>query len=265
MSDYTYLSAADTAKLIRVQLSKHFPTTKFYVNSKTYSGGASIDIDWYDGPTSEQVKAITNPFSGAGFDGMTDYKTSHTSWLLPDGSAHFQTYQNDYFTETVYTKPHPDAKLVHFGADYIFENRHLTTVVKPLILAVCKEHGYPEPEFHESHPWIAKKQRNDITVLSWDSRNFDHWQNQEIRDALNVDLSQTPAPQITADPQTVVPEAVEISWDREWTWIKFPEKPSEKVRELLKNTLSARYSGRREAWYVMEQIDETTIRMQLTL
>lgn len=44
----TYMSAADTAKLIRKALAKHFPSTKFYVRSSVYSGGASIDI-YYDG------------------------------------------------------------------------------------------------------------------------------------------------------------------------------------------------------------------------
>lgn len=39
-----YLSCAETAKLIRQALKEAFPDMKFGVRSKTYSGGASIDV-----------------------------------------------------------------------------------------------------------------------------------------------------------------------------------------------------------------------------
>ena len=50
MNNKDYLSAAETAVLIRKALAKSFPGTKFYVRSETYSGGASIDV-YYDGAT----------------------------------------------------------------------------------------------------------------------------------------------------------------------------------------------------------------------
>ena len=43
-----YLSAAETAKIIRRALTDAFPNVKFYVRSDSYSGGASIDV-FYDG------------------------------------------------------------------------------------------------------------------------------------------------------------------------------------------------------------------------
>ena len=60
-------------------------------------------------------------------------------------------------------------------------------------------------------------------------------------------------------------EEIKITWDREWTWITFPAKPSEAVRDMLKNIFKARWSSKREAWYVTETIDETTIRTQLAI
>lgn len=45
-----YLSAAETAALLRKALAKSFPGQKFYVRSQTYAGGASIDV-YYDGAT----------------------------------------------------------------------------------------------------------------------------------------------------------------------------------------------------------------------
>ena len=92
-----YLSCADTAKLLRAALRESFPAVKFSVRSSVYSGGASIDISWTDGPTSKQVEAISCRFEGAYFDGMIDYKGSRYHTL--DGSP------------------------VHFGANFIFERR----------------------------------------------------------------------------------------------------------------------------------------------
>lgn len=94
-----YLSAAETAKLVRQALKAAFPSFKgFSVRSKTYSGGASMNVSWTDGPTAAMVDRVVQPFAGASFDGMQDLKTYHTSIL--------------------------DGQPVHFGADFIFTNRH---------------------------------------------------------------------------------------------------------------------------------------------
>lgn len=107
-----YLSVADTAKLIRKDLAKLWPDVKFYVRSKSYSGGASINV-YYDGldhydpplscsdhgavaskgdtycprdgyagrwtpvmkpgaPASGDVDSALRVYSGSGFDGMID-------------------------------------------------------------------------------------------------------------------------------------------------------------------------------------------------
>lgn len=266
--EWKWISAADTAKLIRVQLKKHFPTTKFWVTSETYSGGASIDIHWIDGPTDSQVKAITNPFSGAGFDGMVDLKTSHSAWLLPDGSAQFAKYERDAQTTIHSTQPHPKAELVHFGADYIFEHRHHTpAIAKPIIQAVSAKYGKGEPKYYENNPHFSRSTQSPVTILDWDVRSpewgdMDFHIAKSIREALNVDFSNSPAV-ITEDPERVQSEDVEISWDREWTWIRFPEKPSQAVLDLLKQQIGARWSPKRAAWYVAEQVAPDTIRLKL--
>lgn len=126
-----YLSVVDTAKLVRKALKRAFPLTKFSVRSDSYSMGAAIDVGWTDGPTAAQVEAITNPFRGAGFDGMIDLKTYNTSWLEDDGTA---TLAHDRGTaesrgsmpERIGSRRTPGARLVHFGADYIHTNRSFT-------------------------------------------------------------------------------------------------------------------------------------------
>jgi len=113
-----YISCADTAKLVRQALKESFPTIKFGVRSKTYSGGASIDVSWVDGPTSEQVKRITNAFEGAYFDGMIDHK----------GSIYHRL----------------DGQPVQFMANFIFERReHSDAAIMHALGRVCREYHLP--------------------------------------------------------------------------------------------------------------------------
>jgi hypothetical protein len=98
--DRTYISTADTAKLIRASLKEAFPGVKFSVRSDVYSGGSSIRIAYTDGPTGAQVDAVVQRFSGAYFDGSIDYKGSVYAMM--------------------------DGKAVKFCADFIFVNRSLS-------------------------------------------------------------------------------------------------------------------------------------------
>lgn len=122
-----YISAADTAKLIRVQLKAKFPGIKFSVKSSVYSGGASIDVAWTDGPTSKMVDAVVQPFGGGGFDGMIDMAYSKYAYLLPDGSATFAKTSGT--EDSMGTVPKAEAampegaKMVHFQANFIFTTR----------------------------------------------------------------------------------------------------------------------------------------------
>lgn len=92
-----YVSCADTAKLIRKALKEAFPEVKFSVKSSVYAGGASIRINWSEGPTKGQVEAVGNRFKGADFDAMTDSKS--------------------------YRGHAMDGQPISFGADFIFISR----------------------------------------------------------------------------------------------------------------------------------------------
>lgn len=101
----TYVSPADTAKLLRAALKRDFPGVKFSVTSKRYAGGASINVSWVDGPRSADVDKVAQRYSGASFDGMVDLKSYHESWLRDaDG----------------------EPQRVHFGADYVFCHRTIS-------------------------------------------------------------------------------------------------------------------------------------------
>lgn len=126
-----YVDAADVARLIRKRLKVEFPGVKFRVRTDKYSMGASVRIRWTDGPTTTQVRRITDAYAGGGFDGMIDLAYDKLSWLMPDGSAAFaHTTGTEGSRGTVpahdESRPHPDAKLVHFLADHVFADRDLT-------------------------------------------------------------------------------------------------------------------------------------------
>jgi len=122
-----YLSCAETAKLIRQALKKAFPAVKFSVRSSVYSGGASINVEWTDGPITQAVEAVVGQYSGANFDGMEDLKTYNRSWLMPDGTATLaQRPSSASISAEEYQKPHEDAVLVRFGADFIFATRRIS-------------------------------------------------------------------------------------------------------------------------------------------
>lgn len=130
MSNRQYLSCAETAKLVRAALKESFPGVKFSVKSSVYSGGASIAIRYFDGPNSDQVKAVTSMFEGSYFDGMTDYKGSNYSTL--------------------------DGQEVRFGADFIFINREYSAeYLTSEVAAACAYFGYPMPQITKPESYGA--------------------------------------------------------------------------------------------------------------
>lgn len=111
-----YLSCADTAKLIRQALKEAFKGIKFKVRSSSYSGGASINIGWTDGPNAAQVEAVAKRFSGAYFDGQQDYKGCTFALL--------------------------DGQVVRFGADFVFCNRtHSAELIGKACASVARRFG----------------------------------------------------------------------------------------------------------------------------
>lgn len=122
----SYLSCAETARLLRQALKNAFPGVKFGVRSKTYSGGASIRVNFEGGPCAIQVERVTNQFQGASFDGMVDLKSYSKHYLLPDGSVKLASYHPDGVSGQVgIVQALPEgSRLVSLGADFIFVDRN---------------------------------------------------------------------------------------------------------------------------------------------
>lgn len=149
-----YLSAAETAALLRKALGKSFPETKFYVRSQTYSGGASIHV-YYDGtekleqdpetyryvrtykpgaPTYEAVDAVAGVFAGSRFEGMIDLKYPVTNSLDADGNVTGSASGGSGLPGSSWKTLGP-GRLVSFGADFVFVDAELPYDVRTKAVA----------------------------------------------------------------------------------------------------------------------------------
>ena len=138
--EVTRISTNDTAKMIRQTLKNSFPATKFSVRGHKYAGGSSINIYWTDGPLQKDVDSIVKLYEGASFDGMTDSKSYHNSFVILEGS----------------TLP----VQVHYGADFVFTNRDLSPEFKAELVKKFEE--------------ITGEKYDDNTIYSTD--RFDLYQ-----------------------------------------------------------------------------------------
>lgn len=112
-NEYTNISDnyKTAKKNLIFELKKAFPTVKFSVTKHNYD---TMNINYTDGVTTEQVKKIANKYEGKGFDGMTDCQYSKTS--------HF----NDFYGSVGYlfiersfsSQIENDASNQLFGIDY---------------------------------------------------------------------------------------------------------------------------------------------------
>lgn len=97
---------------LRRQLRAAFPGVQFSVKSKSYSGGSSINVSWTDGPTSADVRKVSNQYEEGSFDGTEDiYNYDHDN-VWPD---------------------------VFGGAKYVFENRSYSDA---LMVKAAEKCGY---------------------------------------------------------------------------------------------------------------------------
>lgn len=79
-----YASAPESAKLLKAALRAAFPATRFSVTLDRGTAYGCANVRWTDGPSTKLVDAVVGPFSGEGFDSMTDC-SFHINTTLADG------------------------------------------------------------------------------------------------------------------------------------------------------------------------------------
>lgn len=78
------------AKNIRAELKRAFPSVTFSVRTRRFAGGNAIDVEYTDGPVTEQVTPIIDRYSAGFFDGMTDsYEDRQNAWTDAFGRAKY--------------------------------------------------------------------------------------------------------------------------------------------------------------------------------
>ena len=77
--DYIYMNAKNSASVIKQYVKKNFPEIKVWSNSKTYSGGSSVDVNVSNADGSsvdeniyKQIENFSQIFKGGSFNGMID-------------------------------------------------------------------------------------------------------------------------------------------------------------------------------------------------
>lgn len=123
---YTY-TVTETATEIRKALRALFPGVRFSVRSRTYSGGARVDVCWTDGPSQASVESVTAPFAAATLVGYPDNVARHTS---------------------IY-----HGRRVRWGADFVECHRAYSRPLVDRAVAVVRErYNLPEPAMRDDWP-----------------------------------------------------------------------------------------------------------------
>lgn len=126
---------------IKKELGAKFPGIKFSVRYSSYSGGDSVDISWLYGPTTDEVRTITDLYQGGHFNGMEDiYEYSEPQQIIDNKGE---------------LRVRPTAKYVHVSRSYSTD--YSTSEAENLIAQFICERQNIE---HEGEPIHASKYVN---------------------------------------------------------------------------------------------------------
>lgn len=127
-----WIDTKDQAAYLRKFLKSQYPETKFSVRIERFAGGSAVNVNWTDGPASEEIDAILRGYQGGGFDGMIDMAYSIDSYLNPQtGEARFASTDGTAGSRGSVPKAHtwkpgPEWERVDFSAKFVHGNRKVT-------------------------------------------------------------------------------------------------------------------------------------------
>lgn len=144
-----YLPVTEVAKHVRKVLKDRFPDTKFSVRSKKYSGGASINVGWTDGPAEKVVQRLVRPFQSFSHVDQTDL--AHHNKIEIDGEEFYS------------------------GANYINARRNLSAEhTRKAAEIVCVDHGFDADNLIIEDSEYGVRIGGEIATEPVDGNTFPH-------------------------------------------------------------------------------------------
>jgi hypothetical protein len=241
--------------------------------------GASIDIYWMDGPTTDEVDAVVKLFEGADFDGMVDLKTHNSHWMEQDGTVTMARRGGAHsWAAESNASPSADAVEVHFGADYISTNRDESKALLEAAAAAFYEEkgrswGWDIPEIKETDWYVGAdnkpKGKHANYVEDYDKMvegdPYHHSQAQKYRMfASKFSAYEKPAEKPKAQTVEVGENGYKVEHVRDWTWLYFAGKPSVDIREAIK-AIGFRWSRKRGGWYNREHTPSEMVKAAIDI
>lgn len=108
---------AEAAKLIRKELKQKFREVAFFVRSRSFAGGTSIDIEWTDGPCSKEVNEIILKYQYGKFDASIDlYEMNNYRKDIPQVKY---IHLKREISEIVFEQKFQDLKKTHIAFDKV--------------------------------------------------------------------------------------------------------------------------------------------------
>lgn len=79
-AEYPNAIPGDASKNCKAELRAKFPGIKFSVKASHFSGGNSLDVSWWMGPTTKEVDAVIGKYKAGSFNSMDDsYDYDHSA------------------------------------------------------------------------------------------------------------------------------------------------------------------------------------------
>jgi hypothetical protein len=221
-----YFDITETAKILREELKKHWPTVKFSVRCDRYSMGSSIDVKYNDGPPQKAVEAVVKPFVGSTFDGMQDLK-----------SPRFTRY-----------KINGVMRDVHFGGDFIHVRRNHTPEGEAKIKATIKEkYGFDWSHDMDFQPGVSEQLLNRGFRTPWHL-----WST--VANEVDFTKKNGHKPIQTTEQKEVEYTITETS-EKGGVEVKFPSHPGDAICFNL-SSAGFRWSRFARVWWIKPQSEE---------
>lgn len=214
------------ARNLRTELKRAFPSVKFSVRM---SGGYGMNIHWCDGPTTEQVEAISDKYQEGSFNGMEDIYERNSDNVWPD------VFGGDNY---VFTRREYSDRLVQIAIDLEYEeyakNYKSANIDKPTLI------GFRRGDLHNVRDPLRHFNGNHSVQSDIHCRLSEYSEIDAIKPNTDVSVSTAIADHsVYLVRQGTKPGFVEII---------FNDKPGDDVRTELKGT-GFRWSRANSLWY----------------